>query len=253
MGNFGRAARTCLQNAPAPVNARNVTKLAALHPPASAALPPLPRQPDGTPSPERAAIDLDRLRRIVRSRLANGSAPGPSGWTGELIRSLIDDEICGPGINAIVLDMINGRIDEGPRLLLLSSRLIGILKPNLIDLRPIAVGEAFYRLTALTALDQFSTDDIFALSEQYGVGRPGGSERALHAIRSALDLRGPDSVVLTLDIKNAFNSRRRSEIAQALFAEREASPAWRLFHWAYRSATPLLIYDRSGHRHATLL
>ena len=44
--------------------------------------------PDAKTPPETTAlldIDTDTLAKIVNTKLKNGSAPGPSGWTGELV------------------------------------------------------------------------------------------------------------------------------------------------------------------------
>ena len=57
-------------------------------------------------------------------KVANGSAPGPSGWTGELIKALVGDADCLAGLVALVEDIINGDLDDGARKLLLSSSLI---------------------------------------------------------------------------------------------------------------------------------
>jgi hypothetical protein len=36
-------------------------------------------------------VDLVVLARLIRTTLANGAAPRGSGWTGDLIKALIDD------------------------------------------------------------------------------------------------------------------------------------------------------------------
>jgi hypothetical protein len=54
-------------------------------------------------------------------KVANGSAPGPSGWTGELIKALVGDADCLAGLVALVEDIINGDLDDSARKYLLSS------------------------------------------------------------------------------------------------------------------------------------
>src|SRR4051794_33495105 len=99
----------------------------------------------------------------------------------------------------MITDIINGDVDEGPRQLLLASRLIGIYKANRRDICPVAVGDAFYRTAAITALDLVPVHSLFAGTAQFGVGRSGGSERALSAICAAIDLNGPNTALITLD------------------------------------------------------
>ena len=47
---------------------------------------------------------------MVRSSLANGSAPGGSGWTGDLILGLIDDHDCLTGLGILIKDILNGTL-----------------------------------------------------------------------------------------------------------------------------------------------
>ena len=85
------------------------------------------------------------MRRIIRSS-DNGSAAGPSGWTGSLLAALVEPDICRLSIIALLKDILNGSIPDAARPYLLASRLVAITKPNSDSLRPIAVGELFYRL-----------------------------------------------------------------------------------------------------------
>ena len=78
---------------------------------------------------------------------------------------------------------------------------------------------------------------------QLGVGAPGGSERAVHDIQAALD-QSKESILLKCDLKNAFNERSRSQILSELFRHENLRPVWRLAHWAYKSPSSLLVFDR---------
>ena len=55
-------------------------------------------------------VDRDALKNIVKRELANGSAPGRSGWTGDLIKALVDDEQCLDDLVALTMAIANGRI-----------------------------------------------------------------------------------------------------------------------------------------------
>src|SRR6185437_1642092 len=79
---------------------------------------------------------------------------------------------------------------------------------------------------------------------QLGVGARGGPERAVHRIQAGLELMGPESVLLKCNFRNAFNTRRRDEILSSLFQTDSLRPLWRLSHWAYRSPTNLLVFDK---------
>ena len=58
------------------------------------------------------------------SKLKNGWAGGRSGWTGELVAPLADDEECLQGLAALVRDILNGVLDANSRSLLMASLLI---------------------------------------------------------------------------------------------------------------------------------
>ena len=88
---------------------------------------------------------------MISRRLRNGSSPGPSGWTGDLISIISNNADCLAGIAALTQDIINGRLDDHAKLHLLGSFLVAVPKPNGSD-RPIAIGEAFYKLAGMFAL-----------------------------------------------------------------------------------------------------
>ena len=67
----------------------------------------------------------------------------------------------------------------------------------------------------------------------------GGSESALHILQAAIDSH-PDWVVISGDITNAFNSRKRCQILESLFNEPTLSPLFRLAYWSYNKPSQLL-------------
>ena len=248
-GHPGRAARVLVSGKILPFDgSRAIVELfQRLHPPAS---DPMPALPANTLMPT-ALAHPEQLQEIVRKQLANGSGPGPSGWTGELIKGLMADEDCAYAVCKLVSDMCCGRLQtDRCRALLLSSRLIPLQKTNESGapdgMRPIAVLEAFYRLACLFALRLCNVSDAFRESAiQFGVARPGGSERAFHRIQSQLEFGNEHTVALSTDIENAFNSRRRAAIARSVYSDERFKCMYRLFDWSYGLPTDLLVFDRS--------
>ena len=73
---------------------------------------------------------------------------------------------------------------------------------------------------------------------QYGVvDFAGGCERVLHQLRYLQRHAPAGHVICSTDIKNAFNTRRRADIWNALVAHDSCKNLLPLFHWAY--ATPI--------------
>ena len=180
----------------------------------------------------------------ITKNVKNGSAPGPSGWTGELLHQLCQDEECLKGITTLVQCIVNGTISDGKtKELLLSCRLLAATKKN-GGVRPIAIGECFVRAAAQFVMSKLkpSLPGIFKGTVQLGCGQPGGSIRAVHTIRGHL-ANSSTSALIAIDFRSAFNTRSRHAMATAIYHPK-LKAAWRLFHFMYRSATPLLVYNQ---------
>ena len=215
-----------------------IQQLRDLHPPATGPVPPLP------PTVPLVEVDLDILITLINSKLQNGSAPGPSGWTGEMLAALIGDQECAQALRILVQDIFNGELDDNARSYLVASRLIPADKSD-GGIRPIAVNEVFYKLAAMygTEIVKEKFKTIFEPT-QLGVGARGGSGRAVHLVQSGLETMGDQAILLKCDIKNAFNSRKREQILAELFKHEDLKAIWRLAHWAYKDVSSLLVFDQ---------
>ena len=87
--------------------------------------------------------------------------------------------------------------------------------------------ECFYKLACLYALSLVRSDIASILEPIQLALSPGGSEAVVHMLQAALDLH-PDWIIISSDIKNAFNTRKRSHILSSLFQEAKLAPLWRL-------------------------
>ena len=227
-GSITRAAK-CLEAAPmAQPTPATISLLQALHP--SAPPPPLPT----LTAP--AIITMDILTDVL-SKLPKGSAPGPSGWTYEHVKVAmhgVDSARCAGlrVINAIV----SGGLPHVPELL--ESTLIAIDKPNGPGVRPIAIGEVWYRIVGLCAMAACPDAGRSLAPLQMGVGVKGGSQIIGHAIRAGI-VANPDVVTVQLDYRNAFNSLSRTAMLAAI-AKRQ--PTLLPFAtWSYRQPSSLII------------
>ena len=213
--------------------------LRALHPPLSSTAQ-LPSMPSDT---EPIQLEDDStLRRILRGS-NNGAAGGPSGWAGNMLSVLVDSVPCRIGLIRLLQDVINGNIPNTVRPHLLACRLVAINKPGIkAGVRPIAMGELFYRVSAILAMHRVR--DIAAnllLPHQYGVGVPGGCERIVHSLQHCLTDRSHRVCALKIDITNAFNTVDRVQLLNKLYAIPQLSPIWRLVQFAYATDSPLLL------------
>jgi hypothetical protein len=113
-------------------------------------------------------------------------------------------------------------------------RLAALPKPDGSP-RPIAVGDAFYRIAARCLLKLIGPERInnALLPGQFGVGSKGGVEPLVHALRGLLT----EFKILTLDFVNAFN-----EVERVIDEVRATFPVLSPFvTWVYGTPSDLLV------------
>ena len=117
---------------------------------------------------------------------------------------LLEDDVCVDGLRCLIEDIVNDGLDNASRQLLLHCRLIAIPK-NGPGLRPIAMGESFFKLACLFCLDQVM-DQLVAFFEplQVAVGSKAGLERAYRRLLAAMEACGSNGAALFTDVSNAF-------------------------------------------------
>ncbi len=246
-GHLSRATRALLDSPIPPPTQHIIDQLRSLHPPASSPLPE--NVADNTPRMSITGADL--RNQVQNTRFYDsGAAPGPSGWSGNMLLHLVRSGTmnCLDALANMFSYIMNGDI-HSVRLkqLLLACKLLAVLKPNTNKYRPLAMGEIFIRICGTFILNKLDTPSLFP-DIQLGVKVPGGAERALHVINSHLQHHVNDgtTILLSIDIENAFNTCSRAKILNGLIGNNAASPLVRMFHWAHVSPTPLLVYDTRG-------
>ena len=122
-------------------------RLLALHP-TRTNKPALPKPPVAPPT----IINPELLRKAIR-KCANGSARSISGWTGDLIADITEDDDIFEAILTLTQAQINNNLPESARQLLLQCRLMASAKKgDITDPRPIILLEPFYKLAATYSL-----------------------------------------------------------------------------------------------------
>lgn len=224
-----------------------LAELIELHPQTHCAVPALPADAPNT------LIDPDdkQFHRLISSA-DNGSAPGLSGWSYQMVRVLLADRDCRTGLATLIQDISNNAIHSQAKEYLLPSKLIALPKAN-CGIRPIGVGEVFYRIAALRAnslvIEQAAK---ILLPIQYGVGVSGGCQQVIHQLQHVLEQASDPVAALAVDFHNAFNTRHRGDILRALYTEEALRPIWKIADFAYSAPSPL--YTLSNNKWtATLL
>jgi hypothetical protein len=195
-------------------------------------------------------LDATLLAKIVQHRESVAAAAGPSSMSAHHVRVLMEDTVCKRGIMDIVLDLVNAVFDGDAELLpvLLAARLIALNKDpeEVLAIRPVAVGEEIVKLAAEYGLELVGLDAIakYLPVIQFGQGMAGGLEAARHLIQGMLEASELSYLVLA-DIANAFNTRSREEMLEALYACEDLGPLFRIATLLYGNVSPLVIYDRN--------
>ena len=161
-------------------------------------------------------VDPRELAHLIYG-LPTHSAPGPSGWSFALIRSLVESGgetgTVMRALGHIVSSLVSGHLPA--KEWILASRLIPVRKPD-GGVRPIAIGESLTRIAAQWCLVAWKDEiDRSLLPCQYGVGNPGGVEPVVFAIMDAITERRVEGA-FSLDFSNAFNSISRHRIREAI-------------------------------------
>jgi len=211
--------------------------LRSLHPPRKPGNDPEPLfDPDDAPEP--ICITPQDIERMIKSFPRN-SAPGPSGWTFEMIRdACANDELNKALFARLFTRIANGDIPAALTPYLLVAELIPACKAQGKGVRPIAIGEAFYRAVCshVVALVAPAVSKQL-LPLQLGVAVKAGAEVAVHRVQALLE-QGLST--LKVDCTNAFNSIHRRAIFESARNFKGLKPALRLIQWAYGGASPLL-------------
>lgn len=186
---------------------------------------------DEEEDPDQLVIKKEFLVECMRG-MPKGSAPGVSGWTGEMISPILSDERCLDAFLSVVNLIGQGKIPDAVKSFFTASRLVPIGKPSQIlservnaqgevevqsiDVRPIAVGDAIRRLVARTVCAQYKQRwKEFFSPLQLGVSVPAGAEIAFRSVQATLQAN-PGWFAVALDLSNAFNEVQRSVFFEEL-------------------------------------
>ena len=203
---------------------------------------------DGLPLPDNQpaiVITKDELMTYLK-KLPPNKAAALSGWTFELIKTLINDsDAVADAIVRLFNLIVQGK--GGPASIWLASRLIPI-KKGAGGIRPIAVADCWMRFLSGFLAQKLAPDAAKDFAPyQFGVGVSGGVEIVIHAVKTAVKYTASEAsrdnphVVLAIDCKNAFNCMGRRAIYNKM--SRLFPLLNKFIYWAYGTATPIYASD----------
>ncbi|MBQ27679.1 MAG: hypothetical protein CMH81_06010, partial [Nitrospiraceae bacterium] len=174
----------------------------------------------------------------------DGTAPGPSGWTEELLHPLLTDLHHGTIMARRITDLVNAIANNDfpenhiVRAILRECNLIALPKPSkpgdrCPTVRPIAMGEALLKIPSRLLLDRHAKElsAFFTAVGQYGIMVKGGVEKIIHSVRDLV--MNQEYYVLTVDCSNAYNTPCRHKMAEVIASEEVLRPFRHLFDLEY--------------------
>jgi len=187
-------------------------KLELLHPPFKGEIPECPD------SASETAITANRkFKNYVRRRIAKGQAPGPAGWTGEMLIPLLGHQDVVDDLCIFLSDFKNGRLPRELKPFLLPATCLSLEKED-GEPRPVALGEVFYRLVTSWSIDSLGDPIAEILYPiQMGLGITGGVETVSLLMQAILTDEGLKKAAVATDLKNAYNVRDRDVLLKSLF------------------------------------
>lgn len=185
------------------------------------------------------SIKTEQVTAAIRST-SYDTAGGPSGWSTTLLKTASRSQDFVRFLT-LLANMIAQGTAPGAKFLLASS-LLPLQQSGLTKIRPIAIGEHFYRIAAKVLVRNFRSSKDLAPC-QLGVGSAGGVEPIVSKVQKAVN-GNVNGAFIFLDLANAFNTIDRRHLATALAAYNPH--LLRAARWAYGSASPLLMRSEDG-------
>ncbi len=157
------------------------------------------------------AVDDSLVHKVLRES-ATLKAPGPTGWTEDLLLQCAKEARCKAAFAAMARDILAGDVPAEIREVITSSRFVAIYDKERDKLRPVAVGEAIVKIFEGIAMRHPKTKEFCKALSTEGIQyafKEAGCELIIHNVRK--ELENGDCLV-ALDGRNAFNSIHRRGI-----------------------------------------
>lgn len=243
---LSRAVRALLPSSVADASRPEVMdRIQHLHPQRHHPLPESP--PQGPDNPNLVVFpDGDALKAFINKNINVTASPGPSGWSALMLRPILKEPEALKNLGSLLTEMAQGTLPARSTQLLLASTLIP-MEPKPGKIRPVAVPELLYKVATAFVISLVKPQLATILApHQFGICVPGGATTAVRLIDCILQTPHPQAAAITVDIKNAFNSRHRRDLLGALYECPDLAQLYRISNWAYSTESDLYIKDKTG-------
>ena len=183
------------------------------------------------------------LTNLRRSR--RGAAPGPSGYTAEIVRLILDDSAAVDSFGAVATRLARAQLPATIAQALGLGRLIAIRKPA-GGVRGIVVGDYLRRLVARTLAQHFAPAfDVATRPHQYALATRAGTEALAHSLQLECEI-DPTLTVLSVDGVGAYDLISRLAMLRALRNTPDAASVLPFVRLFYGQPSTFLWRDDAG-------
>ena len=181
-----------------------------------------PREPHEAIDPElltwnpSSPVQLDRAALLTNLRRARkGAAPGPSGFTAEVVRVVLDADDSTQAFADVASLLAQARVPDVIRAALGLGRMVALRKPT-GGTRGLVVGDFLRRLTARTLAQQFAPSlEAACRPHQYALGNRAGLDALVHNVQARC-AQDQALTVVSLDASAAYDGISRQTILHEL-------------------------------------
>ena len=187
---------------------------------------------------------LTNLRRARK-----GAAPGPSGYTSEVLRLVLDDEGATSQFVAVATRIANAELPPQITQALGLGRIVALQKPN-GRVRGIVVGDLFRRLVARCLAQTYAPQIHTACKpHQFALSTRAGTEAIVHALTAATE-SNPTHTILSVDGIGAYDTISRASMLQGFLTVPEANCCLPFVRQFYTAPSTYIWHDAAGQPHS---
>ena len=189
-------------------------------------------------------VTYEEVKEAIESSLHQSDSPGPmKSITLSAVCEQFNDRKFAEVLRRIVEGIINNSLPSQVLCMLGTSSGMILSKPNSTSVRPIAIGNVFFKLAERVVITRTNTRIKQVIGEyDFGAFKDGGSETVVHLVRTMCKQKGM-MYAIQADIENAFNAISRVELEKIL---KEFLPEWLgIFYASYGDGNVIFFDDFS--------
>ena len=186
---------------------------------------------------------LTNLRRARK-----GAAPGPSGFTAEVLRLVLDDDATTQHFVAVATSLAKAEVPHQVSQAIGLGRVVALQKPN-GRVRGIVIGDLHRRLVSRSLAQTYASHFHTAcMPHQFALSARTGTEAIVHALTAATEAN-PQHTILSVDGIGAYDTISRTSMLEGLRRVPDANSCLPFVRQFYAQPSTYVWHDSNGRPH----